>query len=312
MMSAKFSSLLACIRNVESKSRFLIAACVITLVGHTALADNLINRPSSGLLFELKSQLNTVYVFGSIHLAKASFYPLSTQVEQAYAQAATVAVEADVTDAVASKNALPLLSYVSPDKIQNHLSATTWQSLQAFAGPAVEQLQGFKPAVAAMGITLGVFAQQGYDPAYGIDLHFIHRAKADKKKLLELESLAFQAGVLGGLTDQEGDALINQSLEALRNGEAVRDAERMIAMWQVGDALGLAGLFTEATNKDAGTQKLMKLLLDDRNVGMAQKISRLLLAGEKAFVVVGAGHLTGTNSIIDLLQKQDVQVRQLR
>ena len=312
MMSAKFSSLLACIRNVESKSRFLIAACVITLVGHTALADNLINRPSTGLLFELKSPLNTVYVFGSIHLAKASFYPLSTQVEQAYAQAATVAVEADVTDAVASKNALPLLSYVSPDKIQNHLSATTWQSLQAFAGPAVEQLQGFKPAVAAMGITLGVFAQQGYDPAYGIDLHFIHRAKADKKKLLELESLAFQAGVLGGLTDQEGDALINQSLEALRNGEAVRDAERMIAMWQVGDALGLAGLFTEATNKDAGTQKLMKLLLDDRNVGMAQKISRLLLAGEKAFVVVGAGHLTGTNSIIDLLQKQGVQVRQLR
>ena len=312
MMSAKFSSLLACIRNVESKSRFLIAACVITLVGHTALADNLINRPSTGLLFELKSPLNTVYVFGSIHLAKASFYPLSMQVERAYTQAATVAVEADVTDAVASKNALPLLSYVSPDKIQNHLSATTWQSLQAFAGPAVEQLQGFKPAVAAMGITLGVFAQQGYDPAYGIDLHFIHRAKADKKKLLELESLAFQAGVLGGLTDQEGDALINQSLEALRNGEAVRDAERMIAMWQVGDALGLAGLFTEATNKDAGTQKLMKLLLDDRNVGMAQKISRLLLAGEKAFVVVGAGHLTGTNSIIDLLQKQGVQVRQLR
>ena len=312
MMSAKFPFLLACIRYVNSKSRFLIAALVMIFGAHTAFADGVANRPSSGLLFEIKSSLNTVYVFGSIHLAKASFYPLSTQVEQAYAQATTVAVEADVTDAVASKNALPLLSYASPDKIQNHLSATTWQSLQAFAGPAAEQLQGFKPAVAAMGITLGAFAQQGYDPAYGIDLHFIHRAKADKKKLLELESLAFQASVLSGLTDEESDALLKQSLEALRNGEAVRDAEHMITMWQAGDALGLAALFTEAKNKDVGTKKLMKLLLDDRNVGMAQKINRLLIDGEKAFVVVGAGHLTGANSIIDLLQKQGVQVRQLR
>ena len=311
-MSAKFSFLMACVRFVKSKILSVGAVLTLTLIGHTAFADGLNNRPSTGLLFEIKSKLNTVYVFGSIHLAKASFYPLSTQVEQAYAQAATVAVEADVTDTEASKNALPLMSYVRPDKLQNHLSPATWQSLYTFTGPAVEQLQGFKPAVAAMGIGLGLFVQQGYEPAYGIDLHFIHRAKVDKKKLLELESLAFQASVLGDLTDEEGDALLKESLDALRNGDAVRDAEHMITMWQAGDALGLAALFTEAKNKDVGTKKLMKLLLDDRNVGMAQKINRLLIDGEKAFVVVGAGHLTGANSIIGLLQKQGVQVRQLR
>ena len=313
-MPPKLSSLISqvvYVNCVKRKILIVIAGVAMTFFGQAALADSLINRPSSGLLFEIKSKLNTVYIFGSIHLAKASFYPLSTQVEQAYAQANTVAVEADVTDAEASKNALPLLSYTSPDKLQNHLSPTTWHSLQDFMGPAVEQLQGFKPAVAAMGLTLGVFAQKGYEPAYGIDLHFIHRAKADKKKLLELESLAFQAGVLSGLSDEEGDSLLKQSLTSLHNGEAVRDAERMIVTWQAGDAVGLAALFTEAENKDAGTKKLMKLLLDDRNVAMAQKINRLLLAGEKTFVVVGAGHLTGMNSIIDLLQKQGVQVRQL-
>lgn len=314
-MSPKLSCLISqvvYINCVKRKILFVIAGVAMTLFGQAALADTLINRPSTGLLFEIKSKLNTVYIFGSIHLAKASFYPLSTQVEQAYAQANAVVVEADVTDVVASKNALPLLSYASPDKLQNHLSPTTWQSLQDFMGPAVEQLQGFKPAVAAMGISLGVFAQNGYEPAYGIDLYFIHRAKEDKKKLLELESLAFQAGVLSGLTDEEGDSLLKQSLTSLHNGEALRDAERLIATWQAGDAVGLAALFTEAGNKDAGTKKLMKLLLDDRNVAMAQKINRLLIDGEKTFVVVGAGHLTGMNSIIDLLQKQGVQVRQLR
>ena len=252
-----------------------------------------------------------MYLFGSIHLAKANFYPLSPQIEQAYAQAEIVAVEADVTDAIAIQNAMPMMRYASPDKLQNHLTPTTWQRLQGVTGPAAEQLQDFKPAVAAMGVSLGVFAQQGYDPAFGIDLHFINRAKADKKKLVELESIAFQAGVLGSLTDEEGDALLNQSLGALSNGEALRDAERMMAMWRASDAAGLAALFIEAAKKDPGTKKLMKLLLDDRNVAMAQKIHRMLVDGNKVFVVVGAGHLAGANSIIDLLQKQGVQVRQL-
>lgn len=283
-----------------------IAALVDTASANTPLVE-----PAKGLLFEIKSNKNTLYLFGSIHIAKANFYPLSPQVEQAYAQATTVAVEADVTDAEASKNALPLMTYASPDKLQNHLTPATWQSLQSIAGPAIEQFQGFKPAVVAMGFTLSVFAQQGYDPAYGIDLHFIHRAKADKKKLIELESIAFQASVMGALTDEEGNALLQQSLEALNNGEVLRDAESMVTLWKSADAEGLEKLFTEAANKDVGTKKLMKLLLDDRNVAMTEKIKRMLIDGNKAFVVVGAGHLTGDNSIIDLLQKQGAQVRQL-
>ena len=268
-------------------------------------------QPAKGLLFEVKSGNKTVHLFGSIHLANADFYPLSSAVQKAYEQADTLAVEADVTDAEASKSALPLMRYLAPDQLQRHLSKTTWKQLHAVAGSGLEQLQEFKPAVVAMVLTLGAFAQRGYDPAFGIDLHFIERAKADKKKIVELESIAFQAGVLGGLTDEEGDALLKQTLEAFGNGEALRDAENMVAMWKSGDVGGLATLFQDAANKDAGSKKLMKLLLDDRNVTMTKKIARMLAAGSKVFVVVGAGHLAGDHSIIDLLQKQGVQVRQI-
>jgi uncharacterized protein YbaP (TraB family) len=113
------------------------------------------------------------------------------------------------------------------------------------------------------------------------------------------------------LTDEEGDSMLKQTLEAFANGEALRDAESMIAMWKSGDAKGLAKIFEDAASKDAGSKRLMQLLLDQRNVGMTQKITRMLADGNKAFVVVGAGHLTGVNSIIDLLRKQSVQVRQL-
>ncbi|MES2047644.1 MAG: TraB/GumN family protein [Pseudomonadota bacterium] len=284
---------------------------VLTLTSTLVLARSVSGHEAKGLLFEIKSNSNTIYLFGSIHLAKADFYPLAPQVEQAYAQAETVAVEADVTNVEANKNAMPLMTYAMPDKLQDHLTPATWQSLQTISGPATEQFQGFKPAVVAMHLSMAVFTQQGYDPAYGVDLHFIHRAKADQKKLVELESVAFQASMMAALTDEEGDAVLKQSLEALNSGEALRDTENMIAFWKTGDANGLAKLLNEVANKIAATNKLMKLLLDDRNVAMTEKIKRLLVDGDKAFVVVGAGHLSGANSIVDLLRKQGVQVRQL-
>ena len=301
-------------RLMKTNLRLLLATIVllsVTVLVNTASAKTPLVEPAKGLLFEVKSNNNTLYLFGSIHLAKANFYPLSSLVEHAYTQAASVAVEADVTDAAANKNALPLMTYASPDKLQNHLTPATWQSLQTISGRATEKFQGFKAAVVAMGLTMAAFTRQGYDSANGVDVYFIHRAKIDKKKLVELESVAFQASMMGGLTDEEGEAILKQSLTALNNGEALHDTESMIALWQAGDAKGLAKLFTDVANKDAGSNKLMKLLLDDRNVAMTEKIKRMLVDGNKAFVVVGAGHLTGNNSIVDLLQKQGVQVRQI-
>jgi uncharacterized protein YbaP (TraB family) len=270
----------------------------------------------TALLWEVKSATNTVYLFGSVHLAKADFYPLPAATEKAYLQADTVVVELDITDDMASAKAMPLLTFTAPDKLENHLDTVTWAMLKKVAGTSIAQYQAYKPAVVATGLALRAFAQQGYDPAYGIDLHFIRRAKADQKRLVELESMAFQAGVLGGLSDADGSALLQQTLEGLQPGPArgqmQREAEAMIASWKSGDARALASMLRDAANKDAGSKRLMKLLLDDRNVAMTEKITGLLESGSKAFIVVGAGHLAGRNSIVDLLQRQDYQIRQIK
>lgn len=275
----------------------------------------LMTSPSAqaqGLLWEVKSPTNTMYLFGSIHLAKADFYPLPEKVEAAYKQADTIVVEANVTDELAKKDALPLMQFTSPDSLQKHLSKTTWKLLKTAAGENVEQFELFKPAVVAVGLSMASMAQQGYEPKYGIDLHFIERASADKKKLLELESLAFQAGILGGLNDAEGDALLRQTLTDFSNGAALKEVQKMIVAWKAGDAAALEKTFADASKKDAGTKKLMKRLLDERNIGMAKKITDILDSEGKAFVVVGAGHLVGANSIIALLNKQGLQVRQIQ
>ncbi len=294
------------------------AATLLSLLSLLACGQAQSAAPAAvtALLWEVKSATNTIYLFGSIHLAKADFYPLPAAAEMAYLQADTVVVELDITDEMASATAMPLITYTTPDKLENHLDKVSWAMLKKVAGTSIAQYQAYKPAVVATGLALRAFARQGYDPAYGIDLHFIRRAKADQKRLVELESMAFQAGVLGGLSDADAAALLQQTLEGLQPGPAQvqmqREAEAMIASWKSGDAQALASMLRDAANKDAGSKRLMKLLLDDRNVAMTEKITGLLESGSKAFVVVGAGHLAGRHSIVDLLQRQNYQIRQIK
>jgi uncharacterized protein len=290
----------------------LLLFSTLMLLETVALAQRPSMQPAKGVLWEINSASNKIYLFGSIHLAKADFYPLPAAVEAAYRQASTLAVEADPTDPMAIEKAMPLLTYAAPDKLENHLSEQTWHQLKAMTGPAVETLQTMRPATLAMAFTLQFFAQQGYEPKYGFDLHFIHQAKAERKKVVELEGMEFQASVLGGLSDADGDAMVGELLRGLRSGALQRETKAMIAAWKSGNAQRLAAVLREAANKDDGSKKIMKRLLDDRNIGMAQKITSMLKAGEKAFIVVGAGHIVGENSVVKILQQQGFQVRQIK
>ncbi len=267
---------------------------------------------AKGVLWEIKSKSNTAYMFGSIHLAKADFYPLPKAAEQAYQRAQHLVVEVDVSDPGIQQKSMPLFSYQAPDKLQNHVKEATWQKLTGLLGPNAENLQSIKPAIAATALSLVNFRQLGYDPAKGIDLHFLQKAKADKKTVIALETVEFQAGVLGSLSDDEGDDVLSYTLDAIKSGEILHDSEAMVNAWRQGDAEGLAKILYETAQKNQGSKRIMKLLLDDRNVGMSEKIIDLLNAGKKIFIVVGAGHTTGENSIIDLLQKQGLQVRQVK
>jgi len=54
-------------------------------------------------------------------------------------------------------------------------------------------------------------------------------------------------------------------------------------------------------------------MFDERNAGMANRIREYLNSGKgDYFVVVGAGHLLGEGSMVDLLQQQGYQVTPVR
>jgi len=270
-------------------------------------------QPAAGgkiFLWEVKSATNSVYVFGSIHVAKPDMYPLPPAVEDAYHRADQLVVEADVTDQAKALKSLPLLMYTPPDGLDKHVSPELWKQLEATPMGKDPTFKALKPATLASFLVVGALAAQGYDPKAGIDLHFLNTAHAEAKQVVELESVEFQAGILGSLGDEEGDAMLSETLKEARNGELVRDADKMISAWKAGDDESLGRLLREA-NTDPASKKVFRKLIDERNPGMADKIAALASGTGHAFVVIGAGHLAGDRNVLELLKAKGLQVRQL-
>jgi uncharacterized protein YbaP (TraB family) len=259
-----------------------------------------------------KAQPTIAYLFASVQIAKKDFYPMSAPVQRAYAQADTIVVEADSSSDTAAQTIASKLTYTAPDKLENHVSQAVWGTLKAMAGKSVNQFQSYAPVMVAMGLSVEVSMQLGFDPAQSIDLHFINAAKKDNKALVEIDGMEFQADVLGSLNDDEGNAMLANTLDSFRKGELKSQLQKMNQAWLKADANGLEKIVLEAGNRDEGSKKIMNSLMIDRNEGIANKIRDLMQQDKKAFVVLSAGHMAGERSIIAQLKQQGLQVKQIR
>jgi uncharacterized protein len=287
--------------------------CLLTLAFIAGAAGAEPAATGKIFLWEVKSSTNSVYLFGSLHVAREDFYPLPKAVEEAYRKADELVVEIDITDTARMAETFSLLTYAPPDSLDHHLSPEVWKQVEAASKQTqqdVTSLKPLKPATLASMLALTALAAHGYDPQAGIDLHFLTAAHADGKRIVELETPEYQARILGGLNDADAQAMLSETLEEMRTDDLVRATDELAAAWKAGDEPSVARLLRE-TNKDEASKKIFARLFDERNPVMADKIAALASSSERALVVIGAGHLAGDNSVVELLRAKGLRVRQL-
>ena len=96
---------------------------------------------------------------------------------------------------------------------------------------------------------------------------------------------------------------------ALEEGDANTEFGGMVAAWTRGDVKEIAVTF----NRDlSATPEVRDLLLRQRNANWAKWIEQRLAQPGAVLVAVGAGHLAGKGSVIDLLKHDGYQVRRLQ
>ena len=265
-------------------------------------------------MWKLSQGPNVAYVLGSLHVGNAAMYPLPASVERAFKQAQVLAVEADIANPQATLSAMTLGLYTDGDTLADHISPALkarLDKLLARYGLPATMTANLKPFMAMSTLVMAEAMRLGYDPALGIDLHFLKRAGERSMPVVELESVAAQLQLLASFSDAENEALLRQTVDAIERDTMRTDLAALIAAWQAGDARRLEQTVHASFRGDAQAQKVtMEKLNDRRNHAMAAKVRGYLDSGKPHFVVVGALHLVGNNGIIALLQKQGVRVEQ--
>ena len=252
-----------------------------------------------------------IYLFGSIHLGDESMYPLPDYVMDAYDSCDTLMVECLIDKEFSDQEIYQMLRPMIYQRgtIRDYVSAETYEAakkvLQDY-GVYDEYLDYYKPVMWESMLSDAIYEAAGITGDFGVDQWFIDRARTENKYIAELESVQSQYACLGGFSDALQEAILESLTEPYYvENNAFAITKFTLPMWKAGtlnennnfDYTGLEG-------EDLATQKEYdQAMLIDRNIKMAEKLDLALRTPyTRNFVVVGASHISGEGSLVELLK----------
>lgn len=270
-----------------------------------------VQQTTKSCLWTIDSQSNKIYLLGSLHLLKPNTYPLAAAIEKAYADSRVIMFETDIAALQTPDLQAKLLElgiYPADQNLLQNIDGNTRQVLEkkmSEIGLPLEQFSRFKPWFVALTLTTLELQRMGYNPNYGIDLYFFNKASADGKEIGFLEPAEYQINLLGNMVEQDQNDFLSQTLNDL---EVVNElAGDLVKFWKDGDADKLHELLSKSFND---YPHLHDRLLIQRNKNWVQKIEGAMRKNKNILFVIGAGHLVGPESVVDLLKKRGYQVKQ--
>jgi uncharacterized protein YbaP (TraB family) len=262
-----------------------------------------------GFMWEVKNEDATVYLFGSIHMADESLYPMHETVEKAFEASDILGVEADVSDVLAIQGVAGLMVYEGDDNVYNHLSEegiAKFESITETLGLSSKLLERFRVWVVGSNLMALQLMQSEYSATEGVDMYFLNNAVKTNKEIVELEGIEFQINMMNNFSDEEQESLFLSSLGS--NEETIADFEKLYNYYLSADVESTTDYIF---NTDAGFDENSELedkMLKDRNIGMADKIDGYLQTDKTYFVVVGLAHYLGDESVIKYLEDKGYTV----
>lgn len=287
---------------------FVLAALVSTALAVPAVGQ----APPRHFLWKVTAPTGAeAYLLGSVHALTRSFYPLSPVIEQAFAASRVLVEEIDLEEMAnpATMLALAGKAMLPPDQsLEGLLSKDTYAAVVARAGKhgvPVAVLQRMKPWMVAVTLTAAELSASGFDAANGIDRHFFDRAVASGMPRRALETVAYQFDRLDGLPRE----LQESSLRAMFTDIDAQAAniEELARAWRAGEVATLERILHEGF---AEAPALTERLLLERNRNWVPEVERCLAEQARCFIVVGAGHLVGPGSLVELLRARKLVVEQ--
>jgi uncharacterized protein YbaP (TraB family) len=187
-----------------------------------------------------------------------------------------------------------------PDELKPRLDAVVKASNLPLA-----QLDRMKSWLAALSLVQLEMLVAGIDPAAGVDVALIARAREGGKRLIGLETPRGQLELFNSLPEAEQRLLLASAVTDIGQSAAMMRA--LVDTWLAGDVERIRRDFD-----DSGlSPELERRLLRDRNVAWADFLHGGKAPGRRVFVAVGAAHMAGPDGLIALLKARGFKVRRI-
>lgn len=274
--------------------------------------------PSTPAIWKVSDADNSVYLLGSFHALKAEDYPLSDQVMAAYADAERLAFEI-APDELQSPDLPAIMQQAARlpagQNLQALLPEAAWRQLQDWsqANPSypIAGLNRLEPWYVAILVSNSRAQAEGFEPARGVDQHFMNAARPSAKPGIGLEKASQQIALFDGMPPAAQRQLLQEALDG-NAAEDARDLETLRRLWKAGDAAGLQRETIERMRREY--PDLYRSVNVDRNHAWLPQVQAMLDAETKddTLVVVGALHLLGDDGLVQLLRDKGYRVERLK
>jgi len=258
------------------------------------------------------------YLFGTVHLPDDRVLDLPDVVEEAFAATDALFCELpmDMGSQLAMQTALLLedgktLSDLLPEELYERTD-----KLFTSKGLPLAALATYKIwAVASNATILDYLAEMMTKEA--LDPMLYNRAAAAGKVVGGLETMEEQVDAFDSLTIEEQIVMLEQTLDLIDElaAEGKRPIDDVMAAYISGDDEQLLEAARESMDEDDPIgRKLEKMLIDDRNVRMADRMLEKMLASPETtfFFAVGAMHYPGEKGVVRLLGDKGLDVKKLK
>lgn len=271
------------------------------------LAANLAVAPAvhagKAAIWKLSDDNSTVYLAGSVHLLREKDMPYPKAYDTVYEDSEELVFEIDMKEMNAPGAAIKMrqLGTLPAGKtLGDHLSQETLAALDGYLKannlPA-GMFNQFTPGMVYLTLGSMEALRQGARPDLGIEMQFHKKAEKDGKPGSGLETTAYQMSRFNELDVETLNDLIKETIEASDQNEDTLNS--IIEAWKLGDAQSLQKLVHDEM---AERPAVLEILLVERNQNWIPVIEEKLAGDKNVMFIVGAAHLVGEGSVVQLLE----------
>jgi uncharacterized protein YbaP (TraB family) len=293
--------------------RRLLGALGIASVTGTALAPQAAEARNAPALWSVSDADTTVYLFGTIHLLPENSHWRSPALDKAVGKSQELVVETLVDDKnpqalvatlmqMALATGLPPIDQRVPPSKRAALDAAIVKS--GIPKVALDRMKTWAAAFMLLGVQ---FRDMGLKTDQGVEPNLKSSFTNDNKPIGQLETNAEQFGFFDRLPEKAQRALLEGAVDS--PAQSSTQFKAMLTAWEHGDVKAIARSF----NHDlAASPELRDALLKQRNANWTRWIEQRMQKPGSLMIAVGAGHLAGEDSVINLLKRNGLHVHRIQ